>query len=91
MDNQVHIDFVMLNASNAITGSRNDPHGDFYVGISDRYEQFPLGGLVPAADGAFKPALRITGMTDGMKLHFDDIEVGNTHGICSCPSVAVAG
>lgn len=75
VDNQVHIELILLDASNLSSGSKNDPHGDFSVGVSDTFEQFPLGGLVPAVAGAYKPALKITGMTAGMTLHLDDIEV----------------
>lgn len=75
VDNQVHMDFILLNASAADAGTGNDPHGDFSVAVSDKYEQFPLGGMVPAVAGAYKPALRIKGMTSGMTLHLDDIEV----------------
>lgn len=74
-DNQVHMDFILLDASKSDAGTKNDPHGDFSVAVSGKYEQFPLGGMVPAVAGAYKPALRIKGMTAGMTLHLDDIEV----------------
>lgn len=78
VDNTVHMEFILLNSANTAVGARNDRYGDFKAAVSDKYEQFPMGGLVPATTGSYRPALRITGMTAGMNLHIDDIEVGFT-------------
>ena len=76
VDNTVGIEFILLDSSNTVSGTKSNPYGDFKASVSDHYEQFPMGGLVPPAAGAYKPALRITGMNAGMALHLDDIEVG---------------
>eukprot|EP00775_Hariotina_reticulata_P007097 gene7097-7310_t len=74
-DQKINIEFVLLNSANAIVGSNVDNYSLKKAVVGNSYQQYALGGLVPPSRGNYRPAVRVTGMTAGMQLHLDDLEV----------------
>ncbi|KAF6258550.1 hypothetical protein COO60DRAFT_1701302 [Scenedesmus sp. NREL 46B-D3] len=89
-DSQANIQYVLLDAANRTAGANFDAYSLTEGVVTAKYQQFPLGGLVVNVTGAYRPALRVTGMTPGLELHLDDFEVSTITAAAYASSLAAA-